>query len=296
MVNFHKYLSNSSVEEQWGLYVTSVGYSTTKQLQPYPIVKDHPGTHAFTWNKGRILNDYYLIFITKGEGVLETKHQETITVSEGDCFFLYPNEWHRYKPNLETGWEEYWMGFNGYYPKRLMNAGFFDKKAPLIHIGLNSELLLAFQALMETTQKGSVGYHQIISARSLHILSLVHNAIAYKEESADDSLQYISKAKFLLQEAVNREITMTHIAKQLAVSYSKFRKDFKQVTGFSPNQYHLDLRLSKAKELLSATNIPIGEIADQTGFDTLFYFSRIFKKKYSVSPKYYRAARFPSPK
>lgn len=81
---------------------------------------------------------------------------------------------------------------------------------------------------------------------------------------------------------------MTAIAKQLMVSYSKFRKDFKQVTGMSPNQYHLELRLGKASELLRASNLPVIEVADQTGFETLFYFSRIFKKKFNVSPREYR--------
>ena len=56
----------------------------------------------------------------------------------------------------------------------------------------------------------------------------------------------------------------------------------------SPNQYHLDLRLTKAKELLISTNLTINQIAGQTGFDSLFYFSRVFKKKNNMSPKGFR--------
>ncbi len=291
MPDFHKYLAKTTIESNWGLYVTTVGYSTVKENQPYPLSKDHPNTHAFTWNKGRMLNDYYLVFITKGGGIFETEKHSAIVVQEGSCFFLYPGVWHRYKPDPNTGWEEFWMGFNGYYPKRLMKSGFFNKKNPIVHTGLNRDLLQAFQALLETVRKATPGYLQAISACALQILSLVYNAVVYKEENADDALQYISKAKFLLQEALDRDINMTQIAKLLTVSYSKFRKDFKQATGLSPNQYHLDLRLTKAKELLSATNIPIGEIADQTGFDTLFYFSRIFKKKYHLSPRNYRLSK-----
>lgn len=288
MSDFHKYLAKTIVEDNWGLFVTTVGYATVKENQPYPISNQHPKSHAFTWNKGRILNDYYLVFITKGGGLFETADHGAIVVEEGSCFFLYPGTWHRYKPDPSTGWEEYWIGFNGYYPKKLMKSGFFNKKNPIVYAGLNNELLLAFQGLIDTVKMALPGYPQVISARVLQILALVYNAVVYREENADNALQYISKAKFLLQEALDRDINMTQIAQKLTVSYSKFRKDFKEVTGLSPNQYHLDMRLNKAKELLSATNIPIGEIALQTGFDTVFYFSRIFKKKYSVSPQYYR--------
>ncbi len=288
MQNYHKYLARTIIEDEWGLYVTTVGYSKIREHQPYPASKGHPLTHSFTWNKGRILNDYYIVFISKGSGVFETAQQEASPVNEGCCFLLYPEIWHRYKPFTQPGWEEYWVGFNGYYPQQLMQTDFFNSKSPIVHIGFNEELLHTFHTLIDTVKKAAPGYHQLISGSALQILSLVYTASVYKKENISDSLQYISKAKFILQEALERDINMTQIAKQLAVSYSKFRKDFKKVTGLSPNQYHLELRLSKAAELLRASTLSVNEIADQTGFETLFYFSRIFKKKYARSPKSYR--------
>lgn len=288
MKNFHKYLAKTTVEDNWGLYVTTAGYTKIRENQPYPLSREHPRTHRFTWNKGRILNDYYIVFISQGSGVFETAHQAASTVHEGSCFLLFPGTWHRYKPFAKIGWEEYWIGFNGYYPQRLMKSGFFNRKNPVIHVGLNEELLTTFHNLIDTIRNGTPGYHQLIAGTVVQLLSLVYNASVYKKENTSGALQYISKAKFLLQEALESDISMTQVAQQLMVSYSKFRKDFKAVTGLSPNQYHLELRLGKACELLRATNLPVNEIADQTGFETLFYFSRIFKKKYNHSPKHYR--------
>ena len=82
---------------------------------------------------------------------------------------------------------------------------------------------------------------------------------------------------------------MEKLAKELPMGYSLFRKEFKRITGKSPNQYLLDLRLEKAKYLLVMTTLNISEIGYQTGFDSIFYFSKLFKKKYSCSPKKYRA-------
>ena len=53
---YFKYLNISSVEERWGLYVTTVGYSKIDPNQKYPN-EEHPQDHSLTWNKGRILND-----------------------------------------------------------------------------------------------------------------------------------------------------------------------------------------------------------------------------------------------
>src|SRR5579859_3238713 len=68
MHNYHKYLAVTPVEEAWGFYVTTIGYSRTDPNQAYPDNKKHPLTHSFTWNKGRILNGYYLVFISRGQG------------------------------------------------------------------------------------------------------------------------------------------------------------------------------------------------------------------------------------
>jgi AraC-like DNA-binding protein len=288
MQNFHKYLNRTEVEEKWGLYLTTAGYSKTTRHQSYPTDQDHPNTHNFTWNKGRILNDYYIVFITKGSGVFETEHQKSQVIDAGTCFLLFPGEWHRYKPSDKTGWEEYWMGFNGYYPRKLFRSGFFNKKSPVVYTGFSEELLLSFQELLSRIQKGEPGYHLQITGAALSILSTIYNSLLFQKENREDELAYISKAKFILLDTIAESISMPALAKQLAVSYSKFRKDFKLVSGVTPHQYHLGIRLKRAAELLCATNIAISNIAYQTGFATVFYFSRMFKKVYGSSPRVYR--------
>jgi transcriptional regulator GlxA family with amidase domain len=64
------------------------------------------------------------------------------------------------------------------------------------------------------------------------------------------------------------------------------------MTGLSPNQYHLNLRITRAQELLESTLLNIEEVADQTGFENIYYFSKIFKKKVGTSPKVYRKQFF----
>lgn len=288
MKDFTKYLSITDNEKNWGFYVTTAGYRRVSPKETYPSKKEHPITHSFTWNKGRILDDYYIVFISKGHGVFETSATGIQNINAGTVFFLYPGVWHRYKPNIDSGWEEYWIGFNGNYPGFLMNKKFFDREQPFINTNLQESLLTLFHQLIEKIQSAQIGYHQIISGITLQILGLLHAISQHYLHSEDDCRAMILKAKFLLRESVMEKINMKQLAKELPMGYSSFRKIFKTETNQSPNQYLLDIRLCKAKDLLQSTTMNINEIAYQTGFISIYNFSKIFKKKNGISPAYYR--------
>ncbi len=288
MSNYFKYLNIGPLEENWGLYITTVGHTRIYPNENYPNNEEHPQNHSFSWNKGRILNGYYLIFISNGHGVFESALTEPTTVTAGTCFFLYPGVWHRYKPHSNSGWEEYWIGFKGSYADELMNKGFFDSVSPFINVGLNPDLLSLLHKLLATVQASSAGYHQVIAGIALQILGTLNAVSIQQEDEHDTTAKLISKAKFLLEEALDKTVDMEKLVRELPMGYSKFRKAFKLSTGESPNQYHLNLRLNKAKDLLTSTALNINEVANQTGFDSVFYFSKLFKKKNGVSPKFYR--------
>ncbi|QNL48204.1 AraC family transcriptional regulator [Olivibacter sp. SDN3] len=288
MENYVKYLNISSLEKDWGFYVTTVGSARVGPNKNYPNNREHPIDHSFTWDKGRILDGYYIVFITKGEGILESAKTKPCNVRAGTCFLLFPGVWHRYKPHPHSGWEEYWVGFNGAYPNELMQKDIFSTGNPFIEVGMSEELLQLFRNLISHVISAEAGYRQIITGITLQILGLLNTVSKYRTFEVDHQSKLISKAKFLLQESIENPINLEEMVKELPMGYSKFRKSFKAITGVSPNQYHLDLRLDKAKELLSSTNLTINEIAYKTGFGSIFYFSRLFKKKNGRSPKAFR--------
>ena len=290
MKNFCEYLNISAIEENWGLYVNTVGYSRIDPHQHYPKNEGHPQNHSFSWNKGRVLNGYYLIYISKGQGIFESSFTKLTTINEGTCFFLYPGVWHRYKPNSNSGWEEYWIGFNGSYSIELMKKNFFNVEMPFIDVGSYKDLLSLLHNLIETVRISSSGFQQVISGITLQILGVINAVSMQKGQEKDPVERLITRAKFLLEESIEKPVNMEMLVRDLPMGYSTFRKAFKKITGESPNQYHLNLRLNKAKDLLSTTTLNINQVAELTGFDSVFYFSKLFKKKNGKSPKYYRSA------
>ncbi len=94
----------------------------------------------------------------------------------------------------------------------------------------------------------------------------------------------IRDACFRMRENIGQEMDFKQYALENHIGYSYFRKMFKQYTGIAPVQYHLDLKIRRARDLLVSTDQSIKEIAFMVGFRSIHYFSRTFKKKTGISP------------
>src|SRR5690606_17354513 len=165
---------------------------------------------------------------------------------------------------------------------------YFDQKNPVIKTGVNKEFLTLFTQLLSSVSQAQIGYPQAITGITLQIIAQLNRLKLIEKIQDDPESVWISQTIFLLQHQLNDNINVEELASKFPISYSKFRKLFKLHTGKSPNQYHLDLRLNKARELLQESNMSIQEVGYQTGFESPYYFSRLFKKKYGHPPKYFR--------
>ena len=128
---YRKYLITSKKDKSWGFYINNLGRNVIEKYAEYPSM-DHPDQYIFTWGKGRILDEFHLVLITKGEGVFESNATGKIKVSDGDIFLLFPDVWHRYKPKKSTGWTERWVGFSGVIANHFLSNGFFNADEPII--------------------------------------------------------------------------------------------------------------------------------------------------------------------
>ena len=71
------------------------------------------------------------------------------------------------------------------------------------------------------------------------------------------------------------------------LSKSTFKHIFKEVTGRPPIRYLIDLRITRAKQLIREENLNMTQIAASLGFHSVHYFSRYFKKATGLSPTQY---------
>lgn len=78
--------------------------------------------------------------------------------------------------------------------------------------------------------------------------------------------------------------------RNFALSPNNFSQQFKHQFGISPVKYLTSIRIERAKKLLVETQMPVNEVAAQSGFSDISSFQRNFKNSVSVTPTQYRAA------
>ena len=282
------YLAISEQDEAWGLHASGAGYARIAPNESYPP-GNHPTGYAFSWEKGRALQQYALIYITHGLGFFETKNSQR-TLHGGDLILLRPGQWHRYRPDPETGWHEYWICFNGHIADHIFKSSHFPDDTPVQSVGYNEQITRMFVQAQELAGEMPRAFQARIAAHIMHILALAQ-AAQTPGTSADEEL--VRRIRCALTEHLEQNIHMEDVAAKLHVGYAKFRRAFKAHTGLTPGQYHLQLRIGRAKDLLTGTNLPVQQIALQLGFDSPFYFSRIFKKKTGHAPQEWRIITAP---
>ena len=99
----------------------------------------------------------------------------------------------------------------------------------------------------------------------------------------------VRRAKDYIRETYTEaDMSLENFANLMQVSPVYLSRIIKQELGTSFVILVTQLRMSKAIQLLSATDLPINEIAEKVGYDTQHYFSTAFKKAVGVSPNQYR--------
>ncbi|MDD0842717.1 helix-turn-helix domain-containing protein [Pseudomonas sp. Gutcm_11s] len=96
------------------------------------------------------------------------------------------------------------------------------------------------------------------------------------------------KAKEMLARSLTARLFIADVAEQCAMSRSHFSRAFKKTTGMSPQEWSLDLRVRRAKELLRDLAMPISVISLECGFADQSHFSRMFGKLVGTTPKRWR--------
>lgn len=89
------------------------------------------------------------------------------------------------------------------------------------------------------------------------------------------------------KEFSNPKLTNSDLARECIISEIYFRKIFTEKYKLSPKQYLIEVRINKAKQLLTDGFLKINAVASQCGFTNQYHFSRIFKEKTGFTPTEY---------
>ena len=280
--SFLHYLPYSEEDEKLGMLCTTAGFVNVQPGIVYPPQKnDHPALFRPV-AEGRVLPEFQMIYITRGEGVF-TCSDKTYQVMPGCFMLVLPGLKHMYRPVLETGWQEYWVGFRGAYFTRLLEEGRFSAEHVFFETGLHDSILSFFNQIFDEVRSQRPLYQFKTCAL---ILSLVAEVLTRerRREQPNYYEKIVANAKCLMESNVYSAINLPAISEQLSMSTSRLNEIFKTYTSMTPYQYYIQIKIHRAESLLEQEDIPVKEAAFRMGFEDQYYFSRLFKNKTGVSP------------
>jgi AraC-like DNA-binding protein len=288
--SFFNYFPVAPKHRAWGLYATSFGQVRVPPGASYPPGR-HPENHHFAWENGRTLPGYQLLYIHDGRGLFESSLTKKKKLTGGTAFILFPGIWHRYRPDVATGWTESWIEMSGPFIEQLQASRIIDPRKPIYRIEAVTEVENLFQTALSLAYAKPSAFAIRLGLIAIEIITLMRSGI-FREKAVPKRInQVISQAQALLGQNLGKPASPARMAQQMGVSYSYFRREFKRQTGFSPKQYQNEIRRNRAKTLLRNTSHTIKEIAEQLDYYSPYHFTLDFSKNMGVPPSRWRTAR-----
>ena len=254
--------------------------------------------------KGEKHDFWEMVFIDSGNAKVIADDKE-LSLTQGEAFFHKPNELHNIytdddfansaiitfecKSQAIKQLSGKIFTFDD-YEKSLLNKIVHEAKISYVD-KLNDVHLTK----MTKSPTAPFGGEQIIkNCTELLIVSLLRKDKIQHKTSNGVSLnlssnKIVDSVITILKEKLDgaSTINLDEISYKLGFSKSHIKSQFKKQTGFSVIQYYIDLKIDRAKKLLSQQKFTVSEIADALGFSSVYYFSRQFKLHTDMSPTEY---------
>ena len=124
--------------------------------------------------------------------------------------------------------------------------------------------------------------HMLISN---YLKKMSTRRIIIQKVNSTDLSSIIASQMFLIEHIADHFPSITQMASRANMSESKFKNLFRKITGLTPNNFFIDNKLLKAKELLETRQLSITQVSDQLSFTNNSYFASKFKENFGISPK-----------
>ncbi len=186
-----------------------------------------------------------------------------------------------------THWR-YFREFAASYPKIKLQRKRFTTNADRIYctgsVNAIRDIMLHFIAqLYSPTIATEIAQHFTHELKP----SFESELLAKDQKSTHNDELIIAVQEWFISNFQN-DLTVGEVAARFGLSIRSLNRRFKQATGTTPLQYLQTLRLDHAKQLLKQSNLVIAEVAGAVGYQDTSYFSELFKRTNSLTPKQYR--------
>ncbi len=160
----------------------------------------------------------------------------------------------------------------------------------LAKLTLNVDELTQAKSLINTIQEeyksGDIGFEIMISSAMQQLIVLLARSYQLQAGLPTVTLSLGRALIYIDQNYSDPSLTSEKIAHHAYVSKRQLERLFRQFYNTSPNKYLRDIQINHAKEILSSdSKSSIQSVSESCGFTDVNYFSKLFKNKFSITPK-----------
>ncbi|GIM29145.1 AraC family transcriptional regulator [Clostridium polyendosporum] len=231
--------------------------------------------------------NYLLHFVLSGKGHYHVGDKPHL-IQKNQGFLIYPNVVTYYEAGEKDPWSYIWIGFNGEKADTYLGYAGLNKES-LIFQCENGELLKKYvEDMLAHNTLSSTDELRLQGLLFLFFSAITKNTLITAKERGNNTNIYVTKAIEFIQNNYFNDIKVKDIANYVCLNRSYFTTLFQNTVKQSPQQYLSNFRITRAAEMLTLTNLSIGDIARSCGYIDSLIFSKAFKKVKGVSPSVYR--------
>ncbi|MBQ9486062.1 MAG: helix-turn-helix domain-containing protein, partial [Clostridia bacterium] len=227
------------------------------------------------------------LYISSGKAKFIFDNEEKV-IEEGTIIIFKPQQAQYYYYDPQQKPVIYWVHFSGREVDTVLNHYKLLTDENVFYIGVCNNLPLLFNQIIDELKLRDEKYEEMTVFKLKEILLCINRSLINVSMKTQDTLTMINDAKTYFDKNYNQNINISDYARANNISTYWLIKKFKEITGISPLQYILDIRLSTAKNLLLFSKHNISEIATIVGYHNSMYFSRLFTKRFGLSPLNYK--------
>ena len=240
----------------------------------------------FVTNRPMGWEDYQLIYLYRGAGEFLVKGNK-VRVDEGFAVLYEPGEPQWYKYIRSDIPDVYWIHFSGRRAHRLLAAMGLGGGG-VYWAGLHSEYATILDTTIQELQIQRPYYMELTSVYIQGLLTLFARSQEEGGQLAKKHNMGVERAVQYFNQNFSKPICIQTYAQSCNMTPCWFIRSFKRQMGITPQQYLTEIRMNKAKELLSVSSYNVGEIAEIVGYQNPLYFSRVFSSNAGCSPTEFR--------
>ncbi len=291
-------VEDTVIPKAWDSLLSSSSYMPV-------IVKTIERFHDTSWSMEPNRHEFFeMVYIKKGHAVFEIAGKPA-PIGPNDIVIIKPNQSHKFIVQSQEGCEFIVLSF-----KFLNQRNSEFSEVPLedflnfvsgkesgafitLKVSQKNEIINILNRILKERVNNEIGSEFLNHLLVMELFVFISRALKMEwESSIKDKSPKVRELIRISAKYINnnfeRDITISDIAKYVFLSSSYFTRAFKEEMGVSPMNYLLSVRIDRAKEMLTDSDLKISDIALSIGFSNQQRFNEIFKKHTGITPLQYR--------